>query len=102
MYTLEEHMKISSAERRRWGRGAHLRDLDLVQESRAEVLEHNAVGGCEEREDVADEVLLALVELLPVRVVGREVDLLRCGASQMDISAIGTRDGSEGELCYAG
>lgn len=55
-----------------------LRDLDLVHEASAEVLKNNAVRGCEERQDVAHEVPLAIVELLPVCVVGRQVHLLRC------------------------
>jgi hypothetical protein len=57
---------------------AHLWDLDLVQEARAQVLQHNAVRGGEEREHVADEVLLAVVQLVPVRLVRAEVDLLGC------------------------
>lgn len=59
------------------GTAADLGDLDLAEEARAEVLKHDAVGGREEGEDVAHEVLLALVELLPVRVVGGQVYLLR-------------------------
>ena len=57
---------------------AHLWDLDLVQEARAQVLQHNAIRGGEEREHVADEVLLAVVQLVPVRLVRAEVDLLGC------------------------
>ena len=57
---------------------AHLRNLHLAHEANAEVLEDDAVGRGEEREDVRDEVLLVVAELLPVLHVVAEVDLLGC------------------------
>ena len=72
---------------RRWLRGfentgnyfkAHLGELHLAHEANAEVLEDDAVGGGEEGKDVLDEVLLVVVELVPVHHVVGEVDLLGC------------------------
>ena len=55
---------------------ARLRDLDLGGEVAREVLEHDAIGRGEEGEDVLDEVALVVAELLPVRQVLAEVNLL--------------------------
>mmetsp|Transcript_43084 Transcript_43084/g.134054 ORF Transcript_43084/g.134054 Transcript_43084/m.134054 type:complete len:545 (-) Transcript_43084:27-1661(-) len=57
--------------------GPGLGDLDLAGELRREVLEHDAVRGGEEGEDVLDEVPLARREALPVLDVLGEVHLLR-------------------------
>lgn len=56
---------------------AGLGHLDLGAELLGEVLVDDAVGGREEGEHVLDEVLLAVVEALPVLDVGGQVDLLR-------------------------
>ena len=53
-----------------------LRDLHLIHEARAEVLEHDAVRGREEGEHVRHKVALVGRELVPVREVVGEVDLL--------------------------
>ena len=52
--------------------------LDLSKEACAEVLEDDAVGRSEEGEHHLHEVLLVLVESLPVLQILREVDLLGC------------------------
>lgn len=54
----------------------HLRDLHLLHEAHAEVLEDDAVRGGEEGENVGDEVLLVIGELLPVLHVVAQVNLL--------------------------
>jgi hypothetical protein len=54
----------------------HLGELDLLHEAHAEVLEHDAVGGGEEGEDVADEVALVVRQVLPVLLVVAQVNLL--------------------------
>lgn len=64
---------------------AHLGDLDLVQEAGAQVLEHDAVRGGEEGEHVADEVLLAVVQLVPVRLISAEVHLLGCRRAEQAV-----------------
>ena len=51
-------------------------DLDLSHESGCEVLEHDAVRGCEEGEYVLDEVLLVFLELLPVLWILAKVDFI--------------------------
>jgi len=53
-----------------------LRELDLLHEAHAEVLEHDAVGGGEEGEYVADEVPLVVRQVLPVLLVVAQVHLL--------------------------
>lgn len=58
---------------------SHLWQLHLLHEARAQVLQHNAVGGGEEGEHVEDEVLLVAGELLPVAEVIAKIHLLRCG-----------------------
>ena len=55
---------------------AGLGTLDLGGEISGQVLVHDAVGGSEEGEDVADEVTLVGVEVLPILEVVGEVDLL--------------------------
>lgn len=56
-----------------------LGDLYFARESLNKVLVDNAIGGCEEGEDVGDEEALVIVEtLVPVVKVLGEVDLL-CG-----------------------
>lgn len=54
-----------------------LRDLYFLRESFHKVLVHDAVGRGEEGQDVADEVPLVVVQLLPVVHVVRKIDLLR-------------------------
>mmetsp|Transcript_125581 Transcript_125581/g.340970 ORF Transcript_125581/g.340970 Transcript_125581/m.340970 type:complete len:245 (+) Transcript_125581:738-1472(+) len=54
-----------------------LRQLHLVGELRRQVLQHDAVGGREEGQDVLDEMPLLRRQGVPVFVVLREVDLLR-------------------------
>jgi hypothetical protein len=53
-----------------------LRSLDFGHEALCEVLKNNTVGGGEEGEDMLNEVLLVLVELLPILDVLGEVDFL--------------------------
>ena len=55
---------------------ASLRSLDFGHEALCEVFEHNTVGGGEEGEDMLNEVLLVLIELLPILDVLGEVDFL--------------------------
>ena len=55
---------------------AGLGDLNLRREVARNVLEDDAVGRGKEGQDVLDEVPLVVVELLPVRQVLAEVDLL--------------------------
>jgi hypothetical protein len=55
---------------------ACLGDLNLRREVARNVLEDDAVGRGKEGQDVLDEVLLVVVELLPVRHILAEVDLL--------------------------
>ena len=50
-------------------------DLDVVHEAASEVLEDDAVGGGEEGEDVLDEVAFVVGEVLPVLLIGGEVDV---------------------------
>jgi hypothetical protein len=69
---------------------AHLRDLYVLDEAQGEVLEHDAVRGREECEDVLDEVALVVAELLPVLGIITQVDLLGCAAWEA------TRDSSGG------
>ena len=57
---------------------AGFRNLNLAHETNAEVFEHDAVRGGEEREHVRDKVLLILRERLPVLHVVRQIDFLRC------------------------
>ncbi len=56
----------------------HLGQLHLLHEAGTQVLQHDAIGLCEEGQDVADEVLLIGVERLPVLHVVAEVNLLGC------------------------
>jgi hypothetical protein len=65
---LDRHLE--AVERPRLG------DLHLVHEARAQILQNDAVGRCEEGEDVRDEVALVVGELLPVGEVVGEVDFL--------------------------
>ena len=55
---------------------AGLGALDLGGEVGGQVLVHDAIGGGEEGQDVADEVTLVGVEVLPVLEVVRQIDLL--------------------------
>ena len=54
-----------------------LRDLHLLREALDQVLVHDAVRRGKERQHVGDEVLLVVVEVVPVAHVVGEVDLLR-------------------------
>jgi hypothetical protein len=56
----------------------HLWNLDVLQEVDAQVFDDDAVAGGKERQDVTDKVLFILRELLPVRRIAAEVDLLGC------------------------
>ena len=55
-----------------------LRDLHCSTELLSEILEDNAVGCCEESQDVFDEVLFFGVEFIPVIDVLIEIDLVDC------------------------
>ena len=57
---------------------AGFRNLNLAHETNAEVFEHDAVRGGEERKHVRDKVLLILRERLPVLHVVRQIDFFRC------------------------
>lgn len=57
---------------------AYLRDLDLLHESSTQVLQHDAVRGSEEGQDVRHKVLLIVVQTLPVLEVAAQVHLLGC------------------------
>jgi hypothetical protein len=52
--------------------------LQLLHEAHSQVLEHDAVRGGEEGEDVADEVLLVATQPVPVLLVVAQVNLLGC------------------------
>jgi hypothetical protein len=55
---------------------SRLRDLHLTAELLGQVFEDDAVRGCEEGQDIFDEVLLLGVEFLPVSQVLVEIDLV--------------------------
>ena len=55
---------------------ASLWDLNLGREALRQVLQNDAVAGCKERKDMFDEVLLVLLQLLPVLGVLAQVDLI--------------------------
>jgi hypothetical protein len=48
-----------------------LRQLNFAQESSSEVLENNAIAGCEECKYMLDEMLLSVVEFIPILLVLR-------------------------------
>jgi hypothetical protein len=56
----------------------HLGNGDLGQEADAQVLQDDAVGRGEESQNVGDKVFLVVRQLLPVRSVRAQVDLLGC------------------------
>lgn len=57
-------------------KAAGLGDLDVGGEAAGKVLEDDAIGGGKEGENVLDEVPLIVGQLLPVRGVLRQIDLL--------------------------
>jgi hypothetical protein len=62
----------------------HLRNLHLLHEAGAQVLQDNAIRSRKESQHVHDEVFLVCVEALPVAQVISEIDLLRCTYGNVD------------------
>ncbi len=51
-------------------------NLNFCAESLGQILEHNSITCCKEREDVFDEVLLVLCKLFPILCVLAEIDFI--------------------------